>query len=122
MTQTVILAQTQPTITQTTGTPAPSTRPEAPIWASPMVPLILIALIFYLFIFRSKRRDDRKRKDMLADLKKGDRIQTIGGIMGTVVEARDTDILVKVDESSNTKIRFSRSAIHRVIEEEKPEK
>lgn len=122
MTQTVFLAQTQPTITQTTGTPAPSTRPEAPIWASPMVPLILIALIFYLFIFRSKRKDDRKRKDMLADLKKGDRVQTIGGIMGTVVEARDTDILVKVDESSNTKIRFSRSAIHRVIEEEKPEK
>lgn len=122
MTQTVILAQTQPTITNTTGTPTPSTRPEAPIWASPMVPLILIALIFYLFIFRSKRKDDRKRKGMLSELKKGDRVQTIGGIMGTVVEARDTDILVKVDESSNTKIRFSRSAIHRVVEEEKTEK
>lgn len=122
MTHTVILAQTQPTITNTTGAPVPTTRPEAPIWASPMVPLILIALVFYLFIFRSKRKDDRKRKDMLSDLKKGDRVQTIGGILGTVVEARDTDILVKVDESSNTKIRFSRSAIHRVVEEEKIEK
>jgi preprotein translocase subunit YajC len=59
---------------------------------------------------------------MLSELKKGDRVQTIGGILGTVVEARDTEILVKVDESSNAKIRFSRSAIHRVIEEEKSEK
>ncbi|MCC6423818.1 MAG: preprotein translocase subunit YajC [Phycisphaerales bacterium] len=122
MTHTVILAQSQPTVSNAPGAPAPTTRPDAPIWASPMVPLILIAVVFYLFIFRSKRKDDRKRKDMLSDLKKGDRVQTIGGILGTVVEARDTEILVKVDESSNTKIRFSRSAIHRVIEEEKAEK
>ncbi|MCC7351165.1 MAG: preprotein translocase subunit YajC [Phycisphaerales bacterium] len=122
MTHTVILAQTQPTVLDANGAPAPATRPEAPIWASPMVPLILIAVVFYLFIFRSKRKDDRKRKDMLSELKKGDRVQTIGGILGTVVEARDTEILVKVDESSNAKIRFSRSAIHRVIEEEKSEK
>ena len=54
---------------------------------------------------------------MLGGLKKGDRIQTIGGILGTVVEARETDVLVKVDESSNTKIRFSRSAMHRVVDE-----
>ena len=58
---------------------------------------------------------------MLDTLKKGDRVQTIGGVLGTVVEARDTDVLVKVDESSNTKIRFSRNAIHRVLDEDKAE-
>jgi preprotein translocase subunit YajC len=58
---------------------------------------------------------------MLGQLKKGDRIQTIGGVLGTVVEARDTEVLVKVDESSNTKIRFARSAIHRVLEDDKAE-
>jgi preprotein translocase subunit YajC len=76
-------------------------------------------LILYIFVFRSKRTQDKKRTDMLSALKRGDRVQTIGGILGTVVEARDTDVLLKVDESSNTKIRFSRSAIHRVLEEEK---
>ena len=76
-------------------------------------------LILYIFVFRSKKQQDRKRTDMLSALKRGDRVQTIGGILGTVVEARDTDVLLKVDESSNTKIRFSRNAIHRVIEEEK---
>jgi preprotein translocase subunit YajC len=75
--------------------------------------------ILYIFVFRSKRTQDKKRTDMLGALKRGDRVQTIGGILGTVVEARDTDVLLKVDESSNTKIRFSRSAIHRVLEEEK---
>ena len=72
-----------------------------------------------IFVFRSKRTQDKKRTDMLSALKRGDRVQTIGGILGTVVEARDADVLLKVDESSNTKIRFSRSAIHRVLEEEK---
>ena len=48
------------------------------------------------------------------------RVQTIGGIIGKVVEADDEDrILVKVDETSNTKIWFTRNAIHRVLGEEK---
>ena len=50
-----------------------------------------------------------------------DRVQTIGGILGKVVEAEETKVLLKVDESSNTKIWFSRSAIDRVLEEEKSE-
>ena len=104
----------------------PTTQPvgteEAPWWTGPFVPLLFGILILYFFVFRSKRTQDRQRKDMLAQLQKGDRIQTIGGILGTVIEARESDVLVKVDESSNTKIRFSRNAIHRVIDEDKGEK
>ena len=99
-------------------TTAPTTRP-APGWyvfLTQMGPLILIVVLFYFLFIRSKRTQDRKRKDMLGQLKKGDRVQTIGGILGTVVEARENDVLLKVDESSNTKIRFSRSAIHRVLD------
>ena len=95
----------------------------APGWfqmlQGPLFPLMVGVLILYLFVFRSKRQTDKKRTDMLSSLKRGDKVQTIGGILGTVVEARDTDVLLKVDESSNTKIRFSRSAIHRVVEEDK---
>jgi preprotein translocase subunit YajC len=58
---------------------------------------------------------------MLSQLKRGDRVQTIGGILGTVVEARESEVVLKVDESANTKIRFSRSAIHRVLDEETAE-
>ena len=55
---------------------------------------------------------------MLDNMKRGDRIQTIGGILGTVVEVREGEVVVKVDESNNTKIKFSRSAIQRVVTEE----
>src|SRR5687768_127436 len=108
----LILAQATQSVPQSTAAP--------PGWVQ-FVPLILIVAIFYFFVIRSKRTQDRKRNDMLGQLKKGDRIQTIGGILGTVIDARETEVLVKVDESSNTKIRFARSAIHRVLEDEKAE-
>jgi preprotein translocase subunit YajC len=100
-----------------------STQPvPAPQWydaiSSPMFPIILGVVVLYFFMFRSKKGDEKKRTNMLDTMKKGDRVQTIGGILGTVVEVRDTDVLVKVDETSNTKIKFARSAIHHVIEEE----
>jgi preprotein translocase subunit YajC len=84
-----------------------------------MVLVMACFLIFYVFIIRSKKKQDTSRRDMLSQLKKGDRIQTIGGILGTVIEAREDEVLVKVDETSNTKIRFARSAIHRVMDGEK---
>lgn len=103
------------------ATTLPTSRP-VPWWAqmiqSPMFVLILIMAVMWFFVLRGKRNQDKQRKDMLSQLKKGDRIQTIGGIIGTVVEAREDSVLVKVDESNNTKIRFSRAAIHRVLPED----
>jgi preprotein translocase subunit YajC len=122
----LILAQTA---VETGGAAAPAGAAPAtggsaaPGWfqllQGPLFPLMVGVLILYLFVFRSKRQTDKKRADLLSGLKRGDRVQTIGGILGTVVEARDSEVVLKVDESSNTKIRFSRSAIHRVVEEEK---
>ena len=102
----------------------PATKAAAkPDWLdflrSPMTMVMAIMLIFYVFLLRSKKGQDTQRKSMLETLKRGDRIKTIGGILGTVVEAKDDEVLVKVDESSNTKIRFARSAIHQVIEQPK---
>lgn len=92
---------------------------ETPWFANSWVPLILAMVVLYFFVFRSKNKQEKQRVKMLNELSKGDRIQTIGGIMGTVVETRENEVVVKVDETSNTKITFSRNAIHRVLEEEK---
>ena len=108
-------------IAQTSAPASGGETAAAPPWTSTMVPFIIIIVIFYFFMVRSKRTTEKKRTDMLAQLKRGDRVQTIGGILGTVIDAKDSEVVLKVDESSNTKIRFSRSAIHRVVEEEKPE-
>ena len=119
------LAQTSApaNVEQTTAAPgsaAPADQPKSsqPAWVA-FLPWILIAVVFYLFLIRPKSKQEKQRVAMLSGLKKGDRIQTIGGILGTVVDSRDDEVVVKVDETSNTKITFSRSAIHRVREEEK---
>lgn len=84
-----------------------------------MFPIIVFVGLMYFFVFRNRKGADKQRDAMLKQMKRGDRVQTIGGIMGTIVEARETEVVVKVDEGNNTKIKFARSAIHRVVEEEK---
>jgi len=85
------------------------------------VPIILLLVVFWFFISRTKKGETQKREDMLTKLKKGDEVQTIGGEFGRVMDTKDDRVLLKVDESSNTKIWYSRSAIHRVMGEEKAE-
>jgi preprotein translocase subunit YajC len=102
------------------ATPASGTVPPPP-WLN-VVPYILLAVFFYLFIvMRPGKNKDKQRNDMLSKLKKGDEVQTIGGEFGRVVDVRDDRILVKVDETSNTKIWYSRASIHRIVTEEKAE-
>jgi len=106
-----------------TSQPAPGAD-QAPAWftmfQNPLVvipALVLIATM--LFGGKGKRADEKARLAMLKQLKRGDRIQTIGGILGAVVRAEETRVEVKVDESSNVKIWFARSAISKVVEAEK---
>lgn len=91
------------------------------LWRQYSILFLIMGLLVFMWVSsaRGRNAERRKRQNMLDSLKKGDRIQTIGGILGSVVEVRQTDVTVKVDESSNTKMRFVRSAIDRVVEEEK---
>ena len=112
-------------LAQATGPAASQPTVDPPWYASPqftqLFPILLIVVVFYLFLYKSKKKTESKRTDMLSQLKRGDRVQTIGGILGTVVDPGETEVTVKVDESTNTKIRFSRSAIHRVVDEQTAE-
>ena len=80
-------------------------------------PFILIAVLFYLLMIRPERRKRAELTAMLNNLKKNDRVVTIGGIYGTVVNVqKDLDeVTIKVDENTNTKLRMQRAAIARVI-------
>jgi len=102
---------------------APTTQgtEPAPWWATNSALLILpvgILLLVMLSGNKTKKVEAKQRQDMLANLKRGDRVQTIGGILGTVVDARDTEVTLKVDEGSNTKMRFTRDSVKRVVTEE----
>ena len=77
----------------------------------------VIILIFYFLIIRPQKRD-KEAKDMLASMKKGDKIVTIGGIRGTVAVVKESTVIVKVDD--NARIEFSKNAISQILDK-KPE-
>jgi preprotein translocase subunit YajC len=118
-----IVAQTTVPVPGASASSAPTSQAaqDVPFWAGPMMPFILLILLMYVFMFRSKKGQEKKRQDLINALKKGDEVQTIGGEFGRVMETRDDRVLVKVDESSNTKIWYARSAIHKVVGAEKAE-
>jgi preprotein translocase subunit YajC len=99
-------------------TPAPK-KPISPIMQ--LLPLVLIMVFMYLLLFRGPRRQQQQQRQMVQTLKKNDRVRTIGGIIGTVVEVRGDDVHLKIDEANNTKIWISSSAIGKNLSEEKKE-
>jgi preprotein translocase subunit YajC len=75
----------------------------------------LVILIFYFLIIRPQNKKQKEAKRMIAALKKGDKVVSIGGVHGTVVSVKEQSTVVKVDD--NTKLEFSKSAISSVVSE-----
>lgn len=80
-----------------------------------MLPILLIFGVMIFFQIFAGRKERRKRQEMLGGVGKYDKIQTVGGLIGTVHEVKDGEITLKVDESTNTKVHISRSAIQSVL-------
>ncbi len=77
---------------------------------------LLAFVVFILLNGRSQRKKEQKqREDLLNNLSKNQRIATIGGIVGTIVAVKDDEVVVKVDETTNTKMTFQKSAIRGVV-------
>lgn len=82
---------------------------------------IVILLILWLFLTGgSKRKQEKERRALLDNLKRGDRVKLFGGEYGSVVDVKETKVLLKVDEGSNTKIWYARDAVAGVEKEETP--
>ena len=91
---------------------AEATAAGGSIWPT-LIMFAAVILIFYFLIIRPQRKRDKEAKDMLAAIKKGDKIVTIGGIRGTVAIVKESTVIIKVDD--NTRIEFSKSAISQVL-------
>ena len=80
--------------------------------------LVLIFVVMYMLLFRGPKKKQQKHKQMVQELKKNDRIRTIGGILGTVIDVKDDEITIKIDEANNTKIKIIPGAIGTVLSDE----
>ena len=98
----------------------PQDQKPKSIFGEPATLLMMLAIFFVMWfmVFRGPKKKQQQQKQMLSSLKKNDRVRTIGGIIGTVVDIRDDEVVIKIDESNNTKIRIVRNAINTVIAEE----
>ena len=97
----------------------PAAPVQRPFGLSPMIMLGLMLVLMYLLLFRGPRKKQQQHRQMVQSLQKNDRVRTIGGIIGTVVDVKDDEVTLKIDESTNTKIKVIPSAIGKNLSTEK---
>lgn len=82
-----------------------------------LIGLGIFFVVFYFMIMRGNKKQKTERANLLDSLAKNDRVMTIGGLLGTIVTIRDQEVVLKVDESNNTKVTFLKSSIQKVIKD-----
>jgi preprotein translocase subunit YajC len=118
---------------EVTGTPqgasqpfvAPSSTQAAPsgttnnasgggLLGGPMIflPLILVFGFMIWSQYRNEKKERQRRQEMTQSLRRGEKVQMIGGILGTVSDISDDEVVVQVEQG---KIRFSKSSIQQVL-------
>ena len=84
-----------------------------------MFMMVAIFVIMYFFILRPQSKKQKETQNMINNIKKGDKVLTIGGIVGTVGNVKETSVMVKVAE--NTVLEFKKAAISAVLNNETKE-
>jgi len=83
---------------------------------SSVLPLVALFAIFYFLVIRPQQKQAKKHTEMVAALKKGDKIITNGGLMGEVVKTEEDSIKVKLNDEGVT-VKISRDFIAKKINE-----
>jgi len=81
--------------------------------------ILLMFVLFYFLLIRPQQKRQKERDSMLAALKKGDRVVTIGGLHGTIVDLDDKTVVLR---TGDTRLTFERTAISTILRDDKGEK
>ena len=82
------------------------------------LPIVLLFVVMWLFFIRPQSKERKKMEEMRKALKKGDKVITTAGIIGTVTNIDETGTTISVRTGSTTIIDFEKSAILRVLNAE----
>jgi preprotein translocase subunit YajC len=77
-----------------------------------LLPLVALMVVMIGMSMWTGRKEKKKRAELMSQIKRGDKVQTFGGIIGTISELGDDDVVLRVEEG---RIRFARSAIQGVV-------
>lgn len=78
-------------------------------WISTLMPLAVIFAIFYFLLIRPQQKQQKRVREMLSALKRGDRVVTRGGLLGTVHGIAENVVTLEI--ADNVKIKINRDAI-----------
>jgi len=85
-----------------------------------LVPMILVFAIFFFLLIRPQQRERQKREAMLASLKKGDRVVTSGGLIGTILGIGERTVTLRIADSVRVEcLRSAVTGLHGTTEAEK---
>jgi preprotein translocase subunit YajC len=97
------------------GTPG-AAAPAGPQGLGLFMPLMILMLVFlFASTLLGGRKEKKRRAAMLGGLKKRDRVQTAGGIIGTIIEIKGDECLLESDRASNTRLWVSRNSVAAVL-------
>ncbi|MDR2780864.1 MAG: preprotein translocase subunit YajC [Holosporaceae bacterium] len=103
------------TSTTQTQSATPADHPQQPGLLGSLAPIALMMVVFYFLIMRPQQKRDAKRRELIGAAKKGDRILTTGGIIGTLHKViNDKEISLEIAE--NVRVRVVKEAIASVLE------
>jgi preprotein translocase subunit YajC len=81
--------------------------------AAPLLLWVAIFVVFYLLLIRPQQVQQKRYREMLSKLKKGDRVLTRGGLYGVIVEIKDNQLMLEL--AQNVRVRAERSAVQSVV-------
>ncbi|HUC17063.1 MAG TPA: preprotein translocase subunit YajC [Acetobacteraceae bacterium] len=83
--------------------------------ATQFLPLVLIFAVFYFLLIRPQQTKQRDLRRQLAAIKRGDRVVTAGGILGTVQRVREGAQEIEVEIAPNVRVQVMRDTITSIV-------
>lgn len=72
-------------------------------------PIVLMGVIFYFLLYRPQKKEQQRRQELLNNLKKGERIVTIGGLYGTITALNEKTVTIKITDK--VEVDIARTAV-----------
>lgn len=76
-------------------------------------PILLMVVIFYFLLYRPQKKQQKERQNLLGNLKKGQKVITVGGVYGTINSLTDEIVMLQISEK--TEIKIARTSVARVL-------
>lgn len=73
--------------------------------------MVIMFAVMYFLIIRPQKQKEKKRKEMISNVRKQDKVVTAGGVHGVVVSVKENQVIIRIDDAKDVKIKVDKSAL-----------